>query len=327
MDLNNKVYAPVMIITCNRYAHFKACIESLRKNTLAAETEIFIGLDYPPSAEYEDGYNKIKDYIESGIDGFKQVNIIKREYNFGSQENYFDLETNIVMPKYDRWIFTEDDNVFSIDFLDYMNYYLELYKNDDKIFSICGHTYPREEAFFSGKEGYNFARCGFNAWGYGVWRDKWQDALNTFSGEWIETMVKKTSYIDSFKIPKRIKHNLVYCFCKDSWKIYDRTLTFYLWFCQKYQLFPHSTFVKNNGLDGSGECLVNDASRNEGTFENETSKFETYKHNPKFSVVGKDYYSSFYPYGFDRNAEIIYFAMHLLGFKRAKTVLQRLKII
>ena len=322
----NKVYAPVMITTCNRYEHLKACLESLQKNAHASETELFIGLDYPPSDEYEDGYNKIENYLDRGISGFKKVNILKRKHNLGPYKNERDLE-NLIMKKYDRWIFSEDDNVFSTDFLDYMNYYLELYKNDASIFSVCGHTYPKEETFFKEKTGHIFARYGLNAWGYGVWRDKWQDAKNTISGEWIETMVKKTGYIGSFKMPKRIKHNLAARFLNDDWELYDTTLTFYLWLCNKYQIFPSSKKVKNNGFDGLGEHSPDDKSRNEGTFKNAAESFLTSESDNMFNVVGKDYYSLFYYYDFSFKWEFVYLLMYLLGFKKARSVLQRLRMI
>lgn len=53
-----KVYAPVLIPTLCRSEHFIRCIESLKRNTWAQYTDVFIGLDYPPSEKYFDGYCK-----------------------------------------------------------------------------------------------------------------------------------------------------------------------------------------------------------------------------------------------------------------------------
>lgn len=49
--------APILIPTLNRYEHLKRCVESLAKNKLAKESELVIGLDYPP---FQQGirYNK-----------------------------------------------------------------------------------------------------------------------------------------------------------------------------------------------------------------------------------------------------------------------------
>lgn len=42
-------YAPVIIPTLNRYVHLKRCVDSLAKCTHAPDTELIIGLDYPPT--------------------------------------------------------------------------------------------------------------------------------------------------------------------------------------------------------------------------------------------------------------------------------------
>lgn len=316
MDDENRVYAPIAIITCNRYEHFRACIESLQKNTLAVKTEIFIGLDYPPSCEYEAGYHKIEDYLSRGIDGFKKVNVLKREYNFGVEQNLFNL-LDLIMQKYDRWIFTEDDNVFAMDFLDYINYYLELYKDDTKVNSICGHTLPQEELYLQGKEGYIFARHGYSAWGVANWRDKWQESINAISKEWMEDMVKRSN---SYTMPRRMRYKFVGCFLTDDWGFRDTTLSFYLWFCRKYQIFPRNTKVKNNGFDGTGVHAIADEKRNEGVFEEGVEYFAAKKADSMYRVVEDDYNSMFAPHDFSVRLEIIYFVMRLLGFKGARHV-------
>ena len=56
------MYAPVIIPTLNRHEHLIRCINSLKRNPLAKETELYISLDYPPAEKYVDGYLKIKKY-------------------------------------------------------------------------------------------------------------------------------------------------------------------------------------------------------------------------------------------------------------------------
>lgn len=59
------VYYPICIPTLCRYEKFKECIESLAHNTIASKTDLIIGLDFPPSEKYREGYEKIKEYIPS----------------------------------------------------------------------------------------------------------------------------------------------------------------------------------------------------------------------------------------------------------------------
>ena len=57
-------YAPVIIPTLCRYEHFVRCVESLKKNTWAKYTDIYIGLDYPKKDSHREGYLKIKEYLQ-----------------------------------------------------------------------------------------------------------------------------------------------------------------------------------------------------------------------------------------------------------------------
>ena len=72
----NENLAPVTIPTLCRYEHFKRCIESLSRCTLADKTEVYVALDYPAKESHWDGYNKIKDYLLSHKEdnlGFKKL--------------------------------------------------------------------------------------------------------------------------------------------------------------------------------------------------------------------------------------------------------------
>ena len=109
------VYAPVIIPTCNRIEHLKKCINSLASNEFAKFTEIYISVDFPPSEKYEKGYNEVINYLKGGIGGFKEVFVYIQEKNLGPSENANFLANQI--KSYDRWIFTEDDNEFSSNFL------------------------------------------------------------------------------------------------------------------------------------------------------------------------------------------------------------------
>ena len=324
MNGESRVYAPIIIITCNRYKHFCACIESLQKNTLAEKTEVFIGLDYPPSPEYEEGYKKISDYLSVGISGFKKVNILKREYNYGVSGNWNDLARRAT-EQCDRYIGTEDDNVFQSDFLEYINYYLELYKNDSRVFSICGHTLPEEEVFFEEKGYYTFARHGYNGYGIGMWEKKWQEFTNIISPQWIEKQIRKTSYRNLLKIQRRIRYKLIGRILRDDWTQADSLITNYMWFADKFQICPCKTKVKNNGWDGQGIHCANFPEKNEGTFDDSIGDFEIENADNVFHKVDKNYYSTVSEINFNIRYEIIWCLMHMLGFEKTKRILILLK--
>ena len=131
-----EIYAPVIIPTLCRFEHFKRCIDSLSRCTGAEYTDLYIGLDFPAKDSHWPGYNKICGYV-SQITGFNQVIVYKREYNYGASANTHALKESIIK-QYDRYIFSDDDNEFSPNFLDYMNEGLTRFKDNPNILKICG---------------------------------------------------------------------------------------------------------------------------------------------------------------------------------------------
>ena len=148
MKVEIKQYAPVIIPTLNRYEHFKRCLESLEECTGAKMTNVYVALDFPPSEKYIEGWKKIDAYLveKEQSNGFNKLFIIRREQNcgIGHDKSNFSLLRSYVMSLYDRYIVTEDDNVFSPNFLDYINKGLELYKDDMRVLQVCAYNYQIE---------------------------------------------------------------------------------------------------------------------------------------------------------------------------------------
>ena len=84
--MENLNYAPILIPTLNRYEHLRRCVESLAKNKLAKESELVIGLDYPPQEKYQEGWEKIKEFLPT-ISGFGKVTILSADKNIGAVNN------------------------------------------------------------------------------------------------------------------------------------------------------------------------------------------------------------------------------------------------
>ena len=171
------IYAPVIIPTLNRFDHLKQCVESLNKCHNADKTEVYISVDFPPSEKYKEGHDQICDYLDGGGFLFKKLHVIKQTTNLGIIDNSSKTYSNslfledLIIRDYDRWIITEDDNVFSPGFLDFMNEALERFKDDDTVFSVCGYRFFYNLRFKDN----NFFRqnTDFNGFGCGFWRDKY----------------------------------------------------------------------------------------------------------------------------------------------------------
>jgi len=253
-------FAPVIIPTLNRYEHLKDCIDSLAKNKLAADTELYIGLDFPPEEKYEEGYKKVKAYLPT-IAGFKKVNIIERDKNWGAIENIKDL-IRIVIASHDNFIFTEDDNVFSPCFLEYINKGLEKFKDDKTILSIHGFSYPIEYP----KSESNVVKMQryYSDWGFGIWKDRYETLRDAITQEYFNKMFYSKKQYQLLR--KRSRKNYIYAFglCspeKTSFRVnpirpnirpMDYTSSIFQCVNNMYSIMPKITLVKNNGWDNSG---------------------------------------------------------------------------
>ena len=87
----------------------------------------------------------IDDYLIHKVNNhkFKLLKIYRREFNCGvsNPNSNGKLLANEVSKDHDSYIFTEDDNVFSPNFLLFVNQGLEKYKNDAKCLAVCGYNY------------------------------------------------------------------------------------------------------------------------------------------------------------------------------------------
>lgn len=244
-------FAPIIIPTLCRYEHFVRCVESLKKCKYADQTDIYIGVDYPSKEEHWDGYKKILYYLEK-LSGFKTINIIKREKNYGASPNFADL-FEFVFQKYDRLIATEDDNEFSPNFLEYTNEGLEKFDTDPQIFAICGYNYPITmppnftDDFYFWK--------GFSAWGYATWRGKFQRYKRTYE--------EATGFLDNYtNVLNAKKYSDTYLpdilkIAKTKHLTGDTLVCVHLIKSNMYCIFPSISKVRNYGNDGSGlHCLM-----------------------------------------------------------------------
>ena len=237
-------------MTLNRHLHFKRCIKSLTNNFGSNKTDLFIALDYPFKEDQFFGYNKILEFIDT-IKGFRSINVIKRDKNYGIEKNYFE-STSEIFSKYDKIVFTEDDNLFSSDFLNFINRCLIVYKDREDIFSISGYQYPIELFPKWDKEVYLWQ--GYSAWGVGMWKSKWSKI--EWSKEIICNSIQQffTNPNDIIKLNDVANHYIpaLLLMLKKKEIHGDGYLSLYQYLNNMYSVFPTISRVRNMGHDGSG---------------------------------------------------------------------------
>ncbi|MBR3602245.1 MAG: hypothetical protein IKL49_08005 [Lachnospiraceae bacterium] len=184
--MDNIVFAPVAIITLNRYEHLRRCVESLKKCKYAEETEVYISVDFPPNDSYQRGYLCVREYLKKEIDGFKKVHIFIQEKNLGVNGNSEFLK-KIIFRKFDRYILSEDDNEFAYSFLEYMNKCLKMFEHDENVLNICG---IQEDGPWKDKEDTIVFQQWCPAYGLGMWREK-ERKLEKIEAEYFKKYIPK----------------------------------------------------------------------------------------------------------------------------------------
>lgn len=258
---NEMKYAPVLIPTLNRYEHFKRCIESLQANEEAKYTELYIGIDYPPDEKYVAGNEKIKDYVKS-ISGFKKINLFVHKKNLGASENEKFL-MNRAEETFDCFIFTEDDNVFSPAFLDFMNMGLQQMEHRQNIIGVCGYAYP----FIDKGECMLEQGIAFPVWGYGTSFKKHHEMSDYMKGGRIlfdfaeKEMSEKVKRISpyNYRLLSSACRAYPITTCQEYFRVTDLSLSAYMIMFDKKVFMPGISLVRNEGWDNSGiHCQTSD---------------------------------------------------------------------
>lgn len=269
------IYAPIYIPTLCRYEHFKQCIESLALCEGAGETEVYVALDFPAKEAHKEGYKKIKAYLEAaGNMTFKKLHVHCRDHNYGlGLHGNSATMREYITERYDRFIISEDDNVFAPNFLVYMNTCFEKYKEVPEVIAICGYSYPVD---WDVSEGATVLKQQINVstWGVGFWTDKYNRLSKDLSdgilkASFNEVLKNKAyrkmidaclnEYVQNACNVSFNKNLLWYC-------VSDIAMREYLTVANKYAITPVVSKVRNLGFDGSGAyCQKIDLQQNGNT--------------------------------------------------------------
>lgn len=255
------IYAPVLIPTLNRYEHLKQCLESLSRCTWADKTEVYVALDYPPADKwdkYASGWEKNRDWLRSvGDMGFKKLHLIERTENYGiwtSKLSNLEALVQDVKKEHPYYILSEDDNVFSPCFLEYMDKGIEKFKNDESVMALCGYAYPfpikhDENTFYR-------QSTDFSAWGCLRFRDHYPKQVN------YRDMRKFFSIRKCLELFRKYGARRLSAYLRSCDKIegdmimYDVNISLIGSLLEKDFIMPTESLVRNIGADGSGVNFV-----------------------------------------------------------------------
>lgn len=284
------IYVPILIPTLCRAEHFIRCVESLKNNSWAKYTDVFIGLDYPPTEKYLDGYYIIKEYLSGDFSCFNSFQVIEHSQNVGSAGNMLSLRKSV--EKYPYFIRTDDDAEFSPNFLEYMNKVLWHYLNDSTVLGVTGYCYPIN---WNVKEGSNTFRMNFLCpmWGTAFYTDRFNSVRNTLCDSYYEKNFDRLLFNKAYKkltIARYLNFVNDGGLNEDPNSLVKRTTDIgigtFMPLDNNYCIIsPITSKVRNHGFDGTGEYCQNVSTINKREI---TAQNYDYSHQPIDSTYSFD---------------------------------------
>ena len=247
------ILAPIGLSAYARLDHLKQNIAALKNNYAAAKSHLYIFSDGPKDGDHEK-VSSVRNYLRK-IDGFKKIELVERKQNSRIMNNRNGIKD--LLDRYGKIIFLEEDIVTAPGFLDFMNNALNVYANDERIFSITGYTPPINATKFSNEDVFFLPR--FNAWGFGIWKDRFQ-SIRYFDRNELRNIFKKIAmrkYISEY-VGEDVLLMLQYesenvIDALDVKAIFQQILT------RRLTVYPRISLTRNIGHDGSGlHCDITD---------------------------------------------------------------------
>lgn len=241
--------APVILFVYARPDHTAETLMTLKKNTLAPQTDLFIFSDAPKNEKAAPGVAAVRELIRK-VNGFKRVEIVERETNWGLAKSII-TGVSEVIDAYGKAIVMEDDLVSSPHLLTFMNDALDFYQDQPRIFSISAFNYPKHTMPIPADYTHDvFLSYRNSSWGWATWKDRWKQA------DW--EMKEYDRFLRDRKLRKAFSRggeDLVDILNAqmegkvDSWWIRWEYTHFRK---DAYAVYPIYSYVNNIGLDGSG---------------------------------------------------------------------------
>ncbi len=235
-------YSPIVVFAYNRPELLQQTLLSLKKCRLATVSDLYIYIDGPRNEADIKEVNAVRN-IASHISGFKSVTCKASDTNKGLADSVISGVTEVIN-KFGKVIVVEDDLVVSAGFLEFMNFMLDKYEHDERIFQVSGFgvkIHPPKDYIYD-----YYIHIRAHSWTWGTWKDRW---------ETIDWQVKDFHYLLHDKKKQRefnrggsdlfgmlkgyMEHK------NNSWYIRFT----YAMFCQKrYAIMPVRSLVLNNGF-------------------------------------------------------------------------------
>ena len=241
------MYTPICLFLYNRPEHTAIALRNLSNAFDAFNSDLHIFCDGPKVGSDQQELENIQKVrrIAENCKGFKSVTIKNSEVNQGLGKSIIGGVSGVI-EKFGQCIVLEDDHLVNENFIQYMNYYLNFYKNDKRIMHISSFArnsylqFIMPRVFFS-----RYMDC----WGWGTWADRWSKLdLNL---ENVDQYLINEVNLKQFNFSKLDYHT----YFDQNREIFKTWAIFWYYTIAKNNglcLMSKYSYVRNIGNDGSG---------------------------------------------------------------------------
>ncbi len=238
--------APIVLFVYNRPDKTKKTLEALKRNKYAQQSDLFIFSDAYKSVRHKNNVLAVREIIKN-VEGFQSVTVVESKSNKGLAQSIISGVSKII-GEYGKVIVLEDDIVTRADFLYFMNKSLTCYKNNQKIWSITGFSFPIDLSEAFDKDVYLALRA--NSWSWATWADRWDTIdwdVKDFSKLQLNIVQRFCFNLGGNDLFRMLKSQMERSI--DSWAI----RWVYAQFKNKsFTVYPTRPLAENIGVDGTG---------------------------------------------------------------------------
>lgn len=182
---------PVALFVYNRADNTRKTLQHLLANTMAKDTDLYVFSDGGKDAQSWRQVNEVRVVLQQFKEQVEREGLLRSMTLIERPENIY-LERNItegiaqVFETHDRIIVLEDDICTSPYYLQYMNQAFDLYADVPRVMHVAGFTNlslpiaPDSSQSSAGASSFSASQAPFyftphmSGWGWGTWRDRWQ---------------------------------------------------------------------------------------------------------------------------------------------------------
>jgi len=243
--MQSRSMAPIGISAYARLHHLMETITALQKNQLSGESMLYIFSDGAKPGD-EEKVREVREYLKT-VTGFRKISVIERAANNRVYNNRSGMRQ--LLEEYGSLIWLEEDIVTAPAFLTYMNQALTKYRDNPQVMSITGWCPPITIPSDYGYDAFFLRR--FNAWGFGLWKDRFGEILMDTRTE-CQKLVRDSRAVKEFSRFGEDMLRLVKLDAAGKIDALDVKAMLTQYINGKYTVYPVGSLVRNIGFDGSG---------------------------------------------------------------------------